>query len=139
MVPAASAIVVNQEGAILLHKRLDNQLWSLLGGAMELGESIEETIIREVKEESGLDVQMTRCIGIYTDPNHIIAYTDGEVRQQFSICFACMIIRGELTVSSESIQLRFFTQEELDEIDMHPAQRKRIKDYFAQAEKTFIR
>jgi hypothetical protein len=58
IVPAASAVVLNHDGKILLHKRKDNALWSLPGGAMELGESIEETIIREVKEETGLDVKV---------------------------------------------------------------------------------
>ncbi|SHF07676.1 hypothetical protein SAMN05444392_10773 [Seinonella peptonophila] len=105
----------------------------------KLEESIENTIILEVNEESGLNVQVTGCVGIYTDLNHIIAYSDGEVRQQFSICFACMITGGELSVSSESTQLCFFTQNELAEVDIHPAQRIRIKDYFAQAEKAFIR
>ncbi len=56
LVPAASAIVMNGEGKILLHRRSDNTLWGLPGGAMEVGESIGETVVREVKEETGLDV-----------------------------------------------------------------------------------
>jgi 8-oxo-dGTP pyrophosphatase MutT (NUDIX family) len=54
LVPAASAIVVDDAGRILLHRRTDNALWSIPGGAMEVGESIAETIVREVKEETGL-------------------------------------------------------------------------------------
>ncbi|SEN48567.1 NUDIX domain-containing protein [Lihuaxuella thermophila] len=139
LVPAASAVVTDSEGRILLHKRSDNHLWSLPGGAMELGESIEETIIREVKEETGFDVEVIKCIGIYTDPNHVIAYSDGEVRQQFSICFSCRIVSGEIAVSSESVQVKFFTKEELEQLDMHPAQWIRIQDFYANKERAFIR
>lgn len=139
LVPAASAVVMDEKGRIVLHKRSDNHLWSLPGGAMDLGESIEECIIREVKEETGLDVEVLKCIGIYTDPNHVIAFSDGEVRQQFSICFACKIVGGEITVSSESTRVEFFTKEEIEQMDLHPAQRIRIQDFFENQERTFIR
>src|SRR5256885_14959367 len=95
IVPAASAVVINDRRQILLHRRTDNELWSLPGGVMQVGESIAETIVREVREESGLDVEIIRLVGIYTDPRHVIAYSDGEVRQQFSICFACRVTAGE--------------------------------------------
>ena len=139
LVPAVSAVVTDSDGRILLHKRSDNFLWSLPGGAMELGESVEQAVIREVKEETGFDVEVLRCIGIYSDPGHVIAFSDGEVRQQFSICFACRIVGGELSVSSESVQVRFFTREELERLDLHPAQRIRIQDFLARQERAFIR
>lgn len=139
IVPAASAVVVDEKGNILLHQRTDNQYWSLPGGGMDVGESIEETIIREVKEETGFDVEVIRCIGIYTNPNHVISYPDGEVRQQFSICFACKIVGGELSVSSESHQVRFFDPLEIKKLDIHPANLLRIEDYYKQDPKAFIR
>jgi NUDIX domain len=70
LVPAASAVVVDQAGRILLHRRNDNSLWSIPGGAMEVGERIADTAVREVKEETGLDVQPEALVGIYTDPRH---------------------------------------------------------------------
>lgn len=94
IVPAASAVVTNDEGQVLLQRRVDNGLRSLPGGGMEPGECIEDTIIREVFEETGFNVVVEKMIGIYTNPNHIIAYSDGEVRQQFSVCFSCKIISG---------------------------------------------
>lgn len=129
VVPSASAVVLNDQGHILLHRRSDNNLWSLPGGALDLGESIKDTIIREVKEETGFDVDVIRVIGIYTNPNHVIEYTDGEVRQQFSVCFECRIIGGKLEISSESKELRFFTIDEILNLDLHPAQKIRIEDY----------
>jgi 8-oxo-dGTP pyrophosphatase MutT (NUDIX family) len=81
LVPAASGVVVDDQGRILLHRRADTGFWALPGGAMDLGESIAQTIVREVKEETGLDIEPVRLVGIYSDPRHVIAYTDGEIRQ----------------------------------------------------------
>jgi 8-oxo-dGTP pyrophosphatase MutT (NUDIX family) len=139
IVPAASAVVIGDNNRILLQKRRDNGLWSLPGGGMELGESIEETIIREVKEETGYDVKVLKCIGIYTDPEHVIEYSDGEIRQQFSICFACEITGGSLEVSSESKEVEFISLDQIKSLEMHPAQRVRINDYLESREMTFIR
>ena len=129
IVPAASAVVVNDEGEILLQRRSDNDLWALPGGTMEIGESIRETVIREVKEETGLGVELEYTIGIYSDPKHIIAFSDGEVRQEFSICFACRIVGGQLQVSDESYEVRFVVPQEIKQLQMHPSIRQRIKDY----------
>jgi len=129
IVPAASAIVVNDEGKILLQRRRDNGLWALPGGTMEIGESIGETVVREVKEETGFDVQTQYIVGIYTNPKHIVAFSDGEVRQQFSACFACAIVGGQLQVSDESSEVKFFLPQEIEQLSMHPSIYQRIKDY----------
>ena len=129
IVPAASAVVVNDEGKILLQQRSDNSLWALPGGTMEIGESIGETVIREVKEETGFDVRPEHVVGIYSNPKLIIAFSDGEVRQQFSVCFACSIVGGRLQVSDESYQVQFFLPQEIERLNMHPSIRQRIKDY----------
>jgi 8-oxo-dGTP pyrophosphatase MutT (NUDIX family) len=129
IVPAASAVVVDNEGNILLQQRRDNDLWALPGGTMEIGESIRETVIREVKEETGFDVQPEYTVGIYSDPKHVITFSDGEVRQEFSICFACRIIGGRLQTSDESYEVRFILPQEIEQLKMHPSIRQRIKDY----------
>lgn len=139
IVPAASAVVVNDEGKILLQQRRDNNLWALPGGTMEIGESIEETVIREVKEETGFDVQPEYIVGIYSDPKHIIAFADGEVRQQFSICFACRIVDGHLQVSDESYEVRFVLPQEIEQLKMHSSIYQRLKDYLAHRSQPVIR
>ncbi len=96
---------------------------------MEIGESAKEAIIREVKEETGLAVEPRYIVGIYSNPRHVIAFSDGEVRQEFSICFACKIIGGRLQVSEESTELRFFKQKDLPLSEMHESIRQRIGDY----------
>lgn len=129
MVVAASAVVTNEHGDILLQRRRDNDLWALPGGGVEMTDSLPGAAIREVKEETGLDVEITGLVGTYTDPRHVIAYTDGEVRRQFNICFIARITGGELTISDESTDLRFMTRAELDTLPMHHTQRLRLQHY----------
>jgi 8-oxo-dGTP pyrophosphatase MutT (NUDIX family) len=129
IVAAASAIVTNEEGDILLHRRTDNGLWALPGGAMELGESIVETVVREVHEETGLRVTPKYVIAVYSDPGHVFAYTDGEVRQEFSVCVSCHIVDGELRISDESTEVKFVSQDDIHRLDIHPRIRARIADF----------
>jgi ADP-ribose pyrophosphatase YjhB (NUDIX family) len=110
-VPGASAIVVNDEGKILLHRRSDNARWALPGGVMDIGESIAQTATREVQEETGLEVETEYIVGVYSDPGHVFAYDDGEVRQQFSVCFACRILGGQVRTSKESSEVAFFARQ----------------------------
>jgi len=121
LVPAASAIVTDDQGRILLHRRSDNRLWSIPGGTMEIGETIRDTVIREVREETGLGVEPGRLVGIYSNPNHIIEYPDGEIRQQFSICFACRLNGGELASGDESLEVGFFSRSQFERMRIHPS------------------
>lgn len=129
LVPAASAIVVDERGRILLHRRSDNDLWSIPGGAMEVGESIAQTVVREVREETGFDVETLSIVGIYSDPGHVVAYDDGEVRQQFSVCIACRLVGGEPRTSEESLDVRFVLPVDVDALPMAESIRQRIHDY----------
>jgi ADP-ribose pyrophosphatase YjhB (NUDIX family) len=131
LVPAASAIVVDDQGRILLHRRQDNDMWALPGGKMELGESLADCAIREVKEETGLDVQVVGIVGTYTDPKHVFGYDDGEVRQEFSICFHARITGGELAVSNESFEVAFHEAETIATLPMVDSIRLRVTDYLS--------
>src|SRR6266508_2877355 len=138
LVPGASAVVVNDEGKILLQRRSDNARWALPGGVMDVGESIGQSIIREVREETGFEVEPEYIIGVYSDPGHVFAYDDGEVRQQFSICFACRIVGGTLRVSEESTEVAFFSPEEIHDLDMHESIRLRIQHYLQRRPQAII-
>jgi ADP-ribose pyrophosphatase YjhB (NUDIX family) len=129
IVPATSAIVLNDVGDILLQKRSDNDLWALPGGTMNPGESVAQCVIREVREETGLDVKPEYITGIYSNPAHIVAYSDGEVRQQFSICFFCTLLGGEIHLSDESLQVAFFPLREVLQLQMHPSIRLRVQHF----------
>lgn len=129
LVPAASAIVTDDQGRILLHRRRDNDKWALPGGVMELGESLADCVIREVREETGLGVKVEGVVGIYSDPRHVFAYDDGEVRQEFSVCFECRIAGGELAVSDESYDVEFFAPDAVPDLPMVDSIRLRVTDY----------
>ncbi|MFD3804956.1 NUDIX domain-containing protein [Streptomyces sp. NPDC058619] len=129
MVVAASAVVTDSEGRILLQRRTDNDLWALPGGGMDLGDSLPGTAVREVKEETGLDVEITGLVGTYTDPRHVIEYSDGEVRRQFNVCFTARVTGGELSLSDESTELRFVAPADFDALPMHHTQRLRVRHF----------
>jgi ADP-ribose pyrophosphatase YjhB (NUDIX family) len=130
LVVAVSVVIADENGNILLQRRTDNDLWGLPGGAMELGESIGQAVVRETKEETGLDVEPTGLIGIYSDPGHVIAYADGEVRQEFSICFTARIVEGEVSVADEeSKEVHFIGSGELERLAMHRSTRLRIQHF----------
>ncbi|MCW3816301.1 NUDIX domain-containing protein [Micromonospora sp. DR5-3] len=105
-------------------------MWALPGGAQDFGEYIAETAVRETREETGVDVEVTGMVGIYTNPNHVVEYSDGEVRQQFSICFRGRYIGGEPTTSDESSAVRWIAQDELAALLIHPSMRLRIRHGF---------
>jgi 8-oxo-dGTP pyrophosphatase MutT (NUDIX family) len=129
LVVAASAVVTDELGGILLQRRRDNDLWALPGGGMDMSDSLPGCAVREVKEETGYDIEITGLVGTYTDPRHVIAYSDGEVRRQFNICFRARIIGGELTISDESTEVRFVDPSELDALPMHDTQRLRLHHF----------
>lgn len=124
---AVSAFVLNQAGELLMIRRTDNDLYALPGGQLELGESLSEAVTREVREETGLTVRVTELIGAYSNPNHVIAYDDGEVRQEFSICFRGEPTGGELQTSSESKEVHWIPAQQLNSMQVHPSIRLRIR------------
>ncbi|WP_395294983.1 NUDIX hydrolase [Kitasatospora hibisci] len=129
LVVAASAVVTDDDGCILLQRRTDNGLYALPGGTMDLGESLPGAAVREVREETGLDVEITGLVGTYTDPRHVIAYSDGEVRQQFNVCFTVRITGGELRISNESTDLQFVAPDAIGDLPMHHTQRLRLRHF----------
>jgi ADP-ribose pyrophosphatase YjhB (NUDIX family) len=129
IVPSVSAIVTDDDGRLLMVHRTDNDLWSIPGGAMDLGESIADAVVRETQEETGLDVEVTGVVGIYTNPKHVMAYKDGEVRQQFSVCFATRLLGGHLRTSTETSEVCFVEGADLDGLNIHPSIRLRIQHY----------
>ncbi|MGH3565115.1 MAG: NUDIX domain-containing protein [Pseudonocardia sp.] len=119
IVAAASVVVANGSGEILLHRRTDNDLWALPGGTMEFGESIADTAVREVYEETGLSVVPLYVIAVYSDPKHVFVYDDGEVRQESSVCIACKIIGGDLRISDESTELEFVAPDDIADLSFN--------------------
>ncbi len=138
IVPAVSAIVTDGRDRILLILRTDNNYWSIPGGGVKPGESVRDAAAREVKEETGIDCQVTGLVGIYSDPNHVAAYDDGEVRQEFSICFTTRMLGGKPTTSSESSEVRFVLSGAVQSLKIHPSIQLRIQHYLERRTEPYI-
>ncbi|MBL7255949.1 NUDIX domain-containing protein [Paractinoplanes lichenicola] len=135
LVPSANVIVADDDGRVLLVRRSDNGNWALPGGAMDLGESLPATAVRETAEETGLNVEITGLVGIFTDPRHVILYTsNGEVRQEFSVVFAARAIGGTLSTSSETTDVRWVPTSEIDSLPMDRSMRKRLDHFMTSAD-----
>ncbi|ATE52374.1 NUDIX hydrolase [Actinosynnema pretiosum] len=136
--PAVSAFIQNSSGDILMIRRTDNDKYAIPGGTQDAGESLTQAAIREVKEETGVTIKIVDLIGIYSNPNHVIAYSDGEVRQEFSICFRARFIEGDLRTSNESKEVLWVKQKNVDLMDIHPSIRMRIDHGLNQTGKPYF-
>ncbi|MEU4672445.1 NUDIX domain-containing protein [Amycolatopsis sp. NPDC023774] len=127
VVPSVTVVVRDDQGRVLLIHKIDNDLWALPGGGHDVGERITDTAVREVKEETGVDVEIVRLVGTYTDPRHVMAYDDGEVRQQFSLCFEGRWVGGQPREDgTETKAVRWVPPADLDGLNIHPSMRLRI-------------
>lgn len=124
---AAGAIIVKDD-KILLQRRSDNGKWSLIGGIMEIGETYAECALREVKEETGLDIRLGEPVGIYHSPNHV--FPSGDEAHVICAIYKAEIIAGEPRVDEESLELRFFEPNEMPEVASMD-HRQALRDYFA--------
>ncbi|WP_194828598.1 NUDIX hydrolase [Nocardia sp. XZ_19_231] len=124
---AVSAVVLDKSGRILMIRRTDNDLYAIPGGGLEAGETVSEAVAREVLEETGIRVEVTDLVGVFSNPEHVIAYDDGEVRQEFSICFRARPTGGSLRTSEESKEVLWVAPGALDSLDIHPSINLRIK------------
>jgi ADP-ribose pyrophosphatase YjhB (NUDIX family) len=139
IVPSVNVVVVNGAGEILLIRRSDNDNWAVPGGAVDLGESLAAAAVRETREESGVECEITGLVGVYSDPRHVILYTgNGEVRQEFSIVLTGRAIGGALATSGETSEVRWVPPGEVGGYVMDRSMRLRIGHYLAKAGTPYI-
>jgi ADP-ribose pyrophosphatase YjhB (NUDIX family) len=139
LVPSVNVVVVNDAGEILMIRRTDNDNWAVPGGAIDLGESVAQAAVRETREESGIECEISGIVGIYSDPKHVLLYTsNGEVRQEFSIVLTARPLSGQPTPSSESSKVRWVSVDTVPEYTMDRSMRIRINDFLARKKSPVI-
>lgn len=118
----AAAIIVNDKGQILLQSRTDNDRWGLPGGCQELGERFEETVIREVKEETNLDIteDNLELVGIIAGGTRRKEYPNGDVVINNTALYCVKNYTGEVKWDSESKEMKFFDLDNLPENQHDP-------------------
>ena len=124
--PSASVVLRNHRGELLLLRRAGSGLWTIPTGAVKKKETVTACAIRECREETGLTVELTGLVGVFSDPRHRIAYPGGEVRVPVNVCFHGQPVSGELATDSESEEAAWVAPEDLDDYYIHPAIRRRI-------------
>ncbi|HSZ29330.1 MAG TPA: NUDIX domain-containing protein [Pseudonocardiaceae bacterium] len=139
IVPSVNVVITNDDGDLLLIRRSDNDNWAVPGGAVDLGESLSQAAVRETREESGIDCEITGLVGIYTDPKHLILYTsNAEVRQEFSVLLTARVTGGELATSSETTEVHWVPANEAGDYQMDRSMRLRLGHYLAGSSTPFI-
>jgi ADP-ribose pyrophosphatase YjhB (NUDIX family) len=139
LVPSVNVVVTNAEGEVLLIRRSDNDNWAVPGGAIDLGESLTQAALRETREETGIECEVTGLVGIYTDPKHVILYTsNGEVRQEFSIVLTARAVGGQLTASSESTEVRWVPHDDLKHYHMDRSMSLRTDHYLTRRSAPYL-
>jgi 8-oxo-dGTP pyrophosphatase MutT (NUDIX family) len=131
LIPASNLLVVNEEAEILLQRRRDTGQWALPGGAQEMGETPAECAVRECEEETGVKAAISGFLGVFSDPDHIVAYTDGEIRQEYEVTLIGQPVSGVPTVNDEASDVRWVHPGGLDDLDIHPTQRRQIDLYLS--------
>jgi len=123
-----SAAIFDERGRILLTRRMDNGQWCLPGGRMESGESAAEACEREVVEETGLSVRVKRLVGVYSHPDQLVVYPDGNKAHIVALHFEADIISGELGLSNETTDFGYFTLQEIEGMEMLGRHKERVID-----------
>ena len=118
----AAAVIINKNGQILLQSRADNDRWGLPGGCQELGERFQETIIREIKEETNLDVKEEdlELIDVVSGVSRRNDYPNGDVVINNTALYCVRNYSGELKWDTESKEIKFFDLDNLPENQNDP-------------------
>jgi 8-oxo-dGTP pyrophosphatase MutT (NUDIX family) len=129
IIPGAAVLIIDEQNRLLLQHRKDNQQWGLIGGSMEIGESLEETARREVFEETGLELDTLDWFGLFSGPEFIYEYPNRDIVVNVVAVYTAHAFRGKLKVAEdEAHELCFFQLRELPK-DLSPPDRPVIEQY----------
>ena len=132
IVPGAAVLIFDLHNRLLLQHRKDNQQWGLIGGTMEIGESLEETARREVFEETGLNLYELNWFGLFSGQEFIYQYPHGDIIVNVVAVYTSRHFHGSLRVNKEEAdKLNFFDLNKLrlNILDISPPDKPIIQKY----------
>jgi ADP-ribose pyrophosphatase YjhB (NUDIX family) len=126
LVVAVTVFVMDEHDRVLLVRPADSDRWELPGGVQQVGEYITESAVRTTRAQAGADVEVTGLVGVYSNPHHVVECGDGEVRQQFSLCFRARYLGGAGSGGAGIGEVRWVPSDALDDLPLHPSTRLRV-------------
>jgi len=135
-----SAVIFDETRTkVLLTERADNRQWCLPSGGADAGETVEEACVRECLEETGLNVHVTRLVGVYSDPHRMVEYPDGNKAHIVALSFEAEVTGGTLGLSNETTDYGYFTLAEIENLEMLLNHKERIQDALKNQVAPFIK
>ena len=127
-----TSVIIEMDNKILLEQRRDSDTWAIIGGGLKINETLLECAIREVFEETGIELreQNIQFYKIYDDPSRIASYPDGNVLRVITVVYRVRLNQyPKLICNEESRELKFFSKEELKEVEIAMTHVPIIEDY----------
>ena len=134
-----SAAIFDDKGRIFLTRRADNGQWCLPGGRMESGESVAEACEREVWEETGLHVRVKRLVGVYSYPDQLVIYPNGNKAHIVALHFEAEVTSGTPALSNETTAFGYFALDDLQGLQFLGRHKERILDTLEQRPEALIK
>jgi ADP-ribose pyrophosphatase YjhB (NUDIX family) len=121
LLPSVMGIIYDAQSRVLLVRQFADSLWSTPGGVIEPDETPRAAVVREVREETGLDVSVVRLLGVYGGPEFVVEYPNGDRSQYVSVIFECAVRSGEAKPDGEETDaLTFAGPTELERLRCQP-------------------
>jgi 8-oxo-dGTP pyrophosphatase MutT (NUDIX family) len=129
IMPCACAIITNDKGEVLLQQRVDNHLWGYHGGAIEVDESVEEALRRELKEELNIEIDEMHLFKIYSGKEYHHVYPNGDHVSPIDILYVVTKFHGDIKLQKEEVlDIAWYSKDNLPELS--PNYKTPLKDFF---------
>jgi 8-oxo-dGTP diphosphatase len=140
ILPAVAAAIFNTQGEVLLQKRKDVNKWCVISGHVEFGETVEDAILREIKEETGIDAIVIRFIGVYSSAGSQTYHYENRTVQYVTLYFEARLTEAILPgfSNNETQELKFFHPRHIPN-DFALINRHWLTDAMNKVGKVFIR
>lgn len=121
LLPAVSAVIRDGDGRILLARSQGDDQWALIGGGMEPGEEPFDAIVREIREELGVEAAVERIIGAYGGEGMFITYPNGDRCAYVTTAYECYLAHGELSLEEDELRdAAWFAPADIPGLDTQP-------------------